>query len=100
MKAKQEMKADAKYILAAVRGFFAGRRHVYADPSSENFSANFYGMEPICKLTQGEVCSCIEMAANSWNLCDEDGEPLTDNELLDAAIEAVTDDLQYDRPRQ
>lgn len=100
MKTKQEMNADAKYIRAAVREFFAGRRHVYADPASENHSANFYGDTYICKLSQREVCACIEMAANSWNLCDEDGEPLTDNELLDAAIEAVTDDLQYDRPRR
>lgn len=94
-----ELAAIGKQVREHVRGFFAGRKYVYATPGTDNHSANFYGYESICKLNQRDVIGSIEAAIASWHFPDEDGEPLTGNELIEAAVEAVINDLQYDRPR-
>lgn len=71
--------------------FFGKQKYVYATPGSDNHTANFYGMDRICRLTRTDVLRCVE-AASGWG--GGDGQEYDARDLL--AI--VLGDLQLDRP--
>lgn len=85
-------------IKAAVKGFFGDRETVFATIGTTNHSANFYGDDLVCELSRGDVESLIALAATSWYFPDEDDDALTGDDAVEAAINAVLDDLQHDRP--
>jgi len=83
-------------VQSAVNRFFGANRVCYATPNTPNHSANFYGDTYICKLTRPEVVGLIEGARDGWDWTDENGN--TPVPCEPAAIEAILNDLQLDKP--
>lgn len=73
--------------------FFGKQRFVYATPGTDNHTANFYGMENICKLSKSDVLGCVD-TARDWNN-GENNEGYSEQEVL----KIVLSDLQLARPK-